>query len=164
MLEQLQRLVEQSSQQQIVENKAIPDQFNNAAIKEVTTQILSNLKGQVAAGNMQQIISLFQSGGGKLMATSPVLNTMVTSVTASLATRFNLPPQVAQTVATNLVPSVMTQVIKKANDPRDIDFDLQQMMRSMTGNNSLDITSMLGEGPKGAISNISNIFGKIFGK
>ena len=164
MLEQLQQLVEQSAKQQIIENKAIPDQFNNAAIKEVTTQIISNLKGQVAAGNMQQVIALFQSGGGRTIAANPVVNTMVTSVTASLATRFNLPPQVAQSVANNLVPPVINQVIKKANDPRDIDFDLQQMMRSMTGNNSLDISSMLGQAPKGAIGNIGNMFGKLFGK
>ena len=161
MLDQLLHLVEQSAREQIVENKAIPDQFNHAAIREVTNQIISNLKGQVAAGNMQQVIAMFQSGGGKSLAANPVVSTIVTSVTASLATRFNLPPQVAQTVANNLVPPVINQVIRKANDPRDIDFDLQQMMRSMTGNNALDITSMLGATPKGPIG---NIFGKLFGK
>jgi hypothetical protein len=164
MLEQLLKLVEQTSQKDIVENKAVPDQFNNAAIKEVTTQIISNLKGQVAQGNMQQIIALFQSGGGKAMGSNPIVSTMVASVTASLTSRFSLPPHAAQAVATSLVPSVMSQVIKKANDPRDIDFDLQQMMRGMTGNNSLDISGMISQAPKGAMGNIGNIFGKLFGK
>jgi len=161
MLEQLLQLVEQSAKEPIIENKAIPDQLNHPAIKEVTNQIISNLKGQVAAGNMQQVIALFQSGGGKSVAANPVVTTMVTSVTAGLSTRFNLPPQVAQNVASNLIPPVINQVIRKANDPRDIDFDLQQMMRSMTGNNSLDISSMMSTPPKGPIG---NIFGKIFGK
>lgn len=164
MLDQLLKLVEESAQKDIVENKAIPDQFNNAAMKEVTTQIISNLKGQVAQGNMQQIIALFQSGGGKNMGSNPLVSTMVASVTASLAARFGLSPQVAQSVASNLVPTVVNQIIKKANDPRDIDFDLQQMMRGMTGNNSLDISGMIGQTPKGAIGNIGNIFGKLFGK
>ena len=47
MLDPLLKLVEQSAQQHIIQNKAIPDQFNNASIKEVTNQILNNLKGQV---------------------------------------------------------------------------------------------------------------------
>ncbi|CAN5319397.1 hypothetical protein BH09BAC3_BH09BAC3_11900 [soil metagenome] len=161
MLEQLLQLVEQSAKEPIIENKAIPDQLNHPAIKEVTHQIISNLKGQVAAGNMQQVIAMFQSGGGKSLAANPVVSTMVTSVTASLATRFNLSPQVAQSVANNLVPPVINQVIKKANDPRDIDFDLQQMMRTMSGNSALDITSLIGATPKGPIG---NILGKLFGK
>ncbi|NOT76523.1 MAG: hypothetical protein HOP08_16465 [Cyclobacteriaceae bacterium] len=164
MLEQLLKLVEENSQQDIIANKAIPDQFNQAAIKEVSTQIISNLKGQVAQGNMQQIISLFQSGGGRNLTSNPLVSTMVTSITASLASRFGISAQAAQSVANTLVPSVMNQIIKKANDPRDIDFDLQQMMRSMTGNNSLDITGMMMEAPKGAMGNIGNIFGKLFGK
>ncbi len=164
MLDQLLKIVEQSSQKEIVENRSIPDQFNNAAIKEVTTQIISNLKGQVAQGNMQQIIALFQTGGGKALSNSPVVSAMVTTVTASLATRFALSPQVAHTVASNLVPIVMSQIIKKSNDPRDIDFDLQQMMRGMTGNSTLDISSMVGQTPKSGMGNIGNIFGKLFGK
>lgn len=164
MLDQLLKLVEQSAQQPIVQNKDIPDQFNNAAIKEVTNQILTNLKGQVAQGNMQQIVTLFQGGAGRTLGSNPMINSMVTSVTSSLTTKFGISDQVAQSIANNLVPTVIGQVIKKANDPHDIDFDLQQMMRSMTGNSGLDISGMLGQNPKGAIGSIGNVFGKLFGK
>ncbi len=164
MLDQLLKLVEQNAQQPIVQNKAIPDQFNNAAIKEVTTQILNNLKGQVAQGNIQQVVTLFHGGGGKTLGTNPVISNMVTSVTTSLTSKFGISDQVAQSIAANLVPTVIGQVIKKANDPHDIDFDLQQMMRNMTGNNSLDISGMIGQPQKGAIGSIGNVFGKLFGK
>lgn len=162
MLEQLLKLVEENSKQPIIENTALPNQFNNAAIKEVTNQIFNNLKGQVVQGNMQQVVTMFQ--GGKGLGGNPVVSTMVLSVTDSLSSKFGVSSQVAQSIATNLVPAVINQVIKKANDPHDIDFDLQQMMRGMSGNNSLDISTMIAETPKSGIGNIGNVFGKLFGK
>lgn len=164
MLEQLLKLVEQNAEQQIVQNKAIPDQFNNAAIKEVTNQIFNNLKGQVAGGNMQQIVAMFQNEKNRAIGSNPVVSTMVTSVTTSLNSKFGISSEVAESVAASLVPQVMSQIIKKANDPHDIDFDLQQMMRGMTGNTSLDISNMIGQQQKSGIGSIGDVFGKLFGK
>lgn len=163
MLDQLLKIVEQNAQESIVQNKAIPDQFNNAAIKDVTSQIISSLKGQVGQGNIQQIVSMFQTGTGRSIGNHPVVGSLVASVAASLSTKFNIPGQVAQSVASSLVPNVMSQLIQKTNDPKDIDFDLQQMMRGMTGNQSLDISAIMGQAPKGALGNVGNIIGKLFG-
>ena len=163
MLESLSKLVEDSAQQTIVQNKSIPDQFNNAAIKEVTNQIVNTLKGQVAQGNLQQVVSMFQSGN-RTIGSNPVVNNMITSVTGSLQSKFGISAEVAQSVASNLVPQVISQVIKKANDPQDIDFDIQQMMRTVSGNSSLDISGMMAQAPKGAIGSIGNVLGKLFGK
>lgn len=163
MLDQLLKLVEESAQQPIVQNESIPNQFNNAAIREVTNQIFNTLKGQVTEGNMQQVITMFQTGTVR-NATNPVLTAMISSVSSSLATKFSMSPLAAQSIANNLVPSVMNQVIKRSKDPHDIDFDLQQMMRGMSGNQSLDISSMMGSVPKSTIKNIADVFGKLFGK
>jgi len=162
MLDQLLRLVEQNAQQSILENKAIPDQLNNAAIKEVTNQIFNGLKGQVKDGNVQQVINLFQTGVTK--QPSQIMNSIVETVTTNLAAKFNMPPDVARSVAARIVPQVMTQVIKKTNDPRDIDFDLQQMLRGMTGNNQLDISSMMPAPPQTTMGSIGGLFNKLFKK
>jgi hypothetical protein len=161
MLDQLLKLVEQNAQQSILQNRAIPDQLNNAAIKEVTNQIFNGIKGEVTQGHMDQVISLFQSGVSKQQ--SPVLTAIVDNVTRNLASKFNLDASVARSVADQIVPQVMAQVIKKTNDPRDIDFDLQQMLRGMSGNNKLDISSMLPH-TKTTIGSISGVFNKLFGK
>ena len=161
MLDQLMKLVEQNARQSILENRAIPDQLNNAAIKEVTNQIFNGIKGEVTQGHMDQVISLFQSGVTKQQ--SPVLTAIVDTVTRNLVSKFNLAPEVARGVADQIVPQVMTQVIKKTNDPRDIDFDLQQMLRGMSGNNQLDISSLMPPA-KTTIGSISGVFTKLFGK
>lgn len=160
MLDQLLKLVEQNAKSSIVENKAIPDQLNNAAIKEVTNQIYNGLKGQVSGGNMQQVITLFQSGIGK--TPSPVMNNIMQTVCENLTSKFNITPEVAKSVASNLVPTVMNQVIRRTNDPKDIDFDLQQMLRGMSGNNQLDISSMLTNVQKSSV--LGGVLGKLFGK
>lgn len=162
MLDQLLKLVEQNAGQAIVGNKAIPDQLNNAAIKEVTNQIFNGLKGQVTRGNMEQVISLFQGGATK--ATSPVIDSIIQTVTSSLSSKFSIAPDVARSVADKIVPPVMNQVIKKTNDPRDIDFDLQQMLRGMSGNSQLDISSLLPSTSKTTIGSIGQVFSKLFGK
>lgn len=159
MLDQLMKLVEQNAQKSILENKAIPDQLNNAAIKEVTNQIFNGLKGQVSGGNMQQVINLFHGGASK--QPSPVLNSILETVSTNLASKFNISQDVARSVAQQIVPQVMNQVIKKTNDPRDIDFDLQQMLRGMSGNSQLDISSMI---PAEQKTTIGSAFSKLFKK
>lgn len=156
------RIVEQNASQSIVQNKAIPDQLNNAAIKEVTNQIFNSLKGQVSQGNMQQVINLFQSGVTKQQ--SPVMASIMETVSRSLAGKFSITPEVAQSVTAQIVPVVMAEVIKKTNDPRDIDFDLQQMLRGMSGNSQLDISSMLPAQPKTTLGSIGEVFGRLFKK
>jgi hypothetical protein len=162
MLDQLLKLVEQNATQAIVANKAIPDQLNNAAIKEVTNQIFNGIKGQVTRGDMSQVIDLFQTSNSKTQ--SPVITSIIDTVSTSLAGKFQIAPDVARSVANSIVPAVMNQVIKKTNDPKDIDFDLQQMLRGMSGDAKLDISSMLPKAPKTTIVNIGGVFSKLFKK
>jgi len=162
MLEPLFKIVEQNAQKSIIQNTSIPDQLNNAAIKEVASQIFSNLKGQVSQGNMQQVISLFQVGN-RGISTHPVVNSVVTSVAESLTAKFGIASSVAQSVAISMVPIVLNEVVRKANDPKDIEFDLQQMMRGMSGNNNLDISSVMPV-QRSTIGKMGDMLGKLFGK
>lgn len=162
MLDQLLKLVEQNATQAIVDNKAIPDQMNNAAIKEVTNQIFNGIKGQVTRGDMAQVINLFQTGNSKTQ--SPVITSIIETVTTSLAGKFQIAPDVARSVASSIVPAVMNQVIKRTNDPKDIDFDLQQMLRGMSGDARLDISGMIPQPSKTTIGSIGGVFSKLFKK
>lgn len=163
MMNQLQKIVEECAQEQIIQNKAIPDQLNNAAIREVCDQMFTCLKDQVTKGAMQEVVTLFQKNS-MVKQNNPLVATMTSCVASSLTSKFSITPQVSQSVANNLVPTVLNQVIARTNDPRNIDFDLQQMMRGMTGNSSLDISQMLNQAPKTTVGSVSGVFGKIFGK
>jgi hypothetical protein len=171
MLDQLVKLVEQNAGKAIVQNDAIPNQFNNAAIQEVAGGIFNAMKGQVAQGNLQQVVSMFQGGGNQSnFANNPMVKQMIASVAGNFASKFGVSSAQAQSIVAGLLPTVMNQFVKKTNDPKDSSFDLTNMMRSMSGNNSLDVGSIIGSlagggnsksNPLGALGGLA---GKLFGK
>jgi hypothetical protein len=160
MLDQLIKLVEQNAGKDIVQNKAIPDQHNQAAIQAVAEQIFSGLKSQASAGNVQQIAGMFQ--GGKASASNPVVNQLIASVAGSVAKKFGVSSQAATSMAQSLLPTVMNQLVQKTNDPKDNSFDLGGIMKSVTGNNSFDVSSLLG-GKSGG-GGLGDMLGGMFGK
>lgn len=164
MLDQLTKLVEQYAGDAIVTNNAVPNQHNNAAIQEVASQIFNGMKGQVAQGNLQQVVSVFQGQQGNSLTNNPLVSGMASQIAGSLASKFGVSPQAAQSIVATLIPQVMNQFVKKTNDPNDNDFDLQNMMRGFSGNNDLDIGNILGKvsGSKGNAGGIGDVLGKLF--
>jgi hypothetical protein len=121
----------------------------------------------VKQGNLQQVVSMFQgSQSSNSLTSNPLVGSLVSNVAGSLASKFGVSPQVAQGIATSLLPTVMNQFVKKTNNPRDTDFDLQNMMRGFTGNNNFDVGSVVGQlasSPQ-AKGMLGGMLGKLFGK
>jgi hypothetical protein len=166
MLDQLIKLVEQNAGKAIVQNDAVPNQHNNAAIQEVASQIFNGLQGQVKQGNLQQVVSMFQGKSSNSLTGNPVVSMIVSNVAGSLASKFGVSPQAAQGIANNLLPVVMNQFVQKTNNPNDQDFDLENMMRGFTGNSNFDVGGLLGQlasSPQ-AKKGIGGVLGKLFGK
>lgn len=165
MLDQLIKLVEQNAGKAIVDNAAIPNQHNNAAIKEVASQIFSGLQTQAQQGNLQQLAGMFQ-GGGSSLTNNPIVSSLITSVAGSVASKFGISPQAAQSMASSLLPTVMSQLVKKTNDPKDNSFDLTDIMKTVSGNSSLDVGSILGQlsGGKSPLGGLGGMLGGLFGK
>ncbi len=158
MLDQLIKLVEQNAGKAIVTNKAIPDQHNQAAIKTVAEQIFNGLKGHASQGNLQQLAGMFQGGGNA--SSNPIVTQLISSVAGSVASKFGISSQAAQSMAASLLPTVMNQLVKKTNDPKDNSFDLGGIMKSVTGNNSFDLGSLMG----GKSGGLGGMLGGLLGK
>jgi hypothetical protein len=170
MLDQLVKLVEQNAGDAIIKNQAIPNQFNNAAIQEVAGSIFNTLKGQAAQGNLQQVAAMFQGGASQSnLANNPMVKQMIASVAGNFAAKFGVSSSQAQSIVAGLLPTVMNQLVKKTTDPKDNSFDLTEIMKSVSGNNNLDVTSIIGQLAGGnAKSNpldaLGGLAGKFFGK
>ncbi|HTJ50817.1 MAG TPA: DUF937 domain-containing protein [Cyclobacteriaceae bacterium] len=141
MLDQIMDLVKQHAGDAIINNQAIPNQHNDAAIADVSNQIFSGLQNQISQGNFQQVTSLFQGGS---IANNPMVTQIISSVAGSLASKFGVSPQSAQSIASSLIPTVMNKFISKTNDPSDSSFNLQDVMSGLGGSN-FDIGGMLGQ-------------------
>lgn len=167
MIDQLIKLVEQNAGEAIVNNNSLPNQYNNAAIEEVARQIFDGMQSQVNSGNMQQVMSMFQGGNMSSLVNHPMVAQIISNIAANFATKFGVSQQTARTIAMGLIPQVMNQLVNKTNNPNDRDFDLQDMLRGFTGNNSLNLDDVLGNltgsSGQGGLGNLGNVLGNILG-
>ncbi len=167
MIDQLIKLVQQNADEAIVKNNALPNQFNNAAIEEVARQIFDGMQTHVSSGNMQQVTSMFSGGDMSSLVNNPMVAQIISNIASNFASKFGVSQQTARTIAMSLIPQVMSQFVNKTNNPNDRDFDLQDMLRGFTGNNSLNLNDVLGSfvgnGSKGGLGDLGNVLGNILG-
>jgi hypothetical protein len=161
MLDQILKLVEQNAGDTIVKNDAIPNQFNKDAIQDVATQIYNGLQGQAKQGNVQELASVFKGGA---VSSNPMVDQIISTITGSLASKFNVSPQAASSIANSLIPVVMNQLVKKTSDPNDKDFDLQNMLKNLTGNSNVGdmLSQVTGKGDDQKDTGTPNVLGNLF--
>jgi hypothetical protein len=153
MIDQLIKLVKQNADEAIVKNNALPNQFNNAAIEEVASQIFNGMQTQVKSGNMQQVTSMFKGGDMNSLVNHPMVAQIISNIAGNFASKFGVSQQTARTIAMGLIPQVISQFVNKTNDPNDRDFDLQDMLQGFTGNPS-----------QGGLGDLGNVLGNMLGK
>ena len=135
MLDELLKLVSNNAQQAIVNNDAIPNEHNEAAIQEVTNTIQSGLAEHAAGGGLDSIVQMFGGKAGDL-ANNPMVQNMINNAAASLAAKFSVDPAQASSIAKALIPQVMNQFTQKTADPNDNSFDLNSVISSFSGGNA----------------------------
>jgi hypothetical protein len=87
---------------------------------------------------------------------------LIASAAGAVAKKFGVSQQAAESMAKNLLPTVMNQLVQKTNDPKDNSFDLGGIMKSVTGNNSFDVGSLLGK--SGGGGGLGDMLGGMLGK
>src|SRR5689334_18377401 len=118
MLENVLKLVKENAGDAIIDNPAIPNEYNEAAIQTTTQSILSGLRQQVNEGNLEGFMNLF-SGKAGATTNHSVINHVNQSVVGNLMTRFDISNGAAGAIASAIVPTVMEALISKTSDPSD---------------------------------------------
>ena len=164
MIDQLKKLVENYAGDAVIRNTEVPDEKNAEAIDAISSGIEEGLQNEVRQGKYEEFLSMFEKGGQSLSG-NPAVSGIMNSVVGNLSSRLGLSSQVAQSIATSLIPMVMNGFVNKTNDPDDNDFDLQDMLKSFSGKEGLDVNELLGKftGGSKAGSGVGDMIGKIFG-
>jgi uncharacterized protein YidB (DUF937 family) len=154
MFEQLMNLVKEHSGEQIINNAAIPNEHNEEAVSSVATSIFSVLQTQVANGNVNTLLQMFQGNNqqntdGTVVNAqnnqgNPIMNSMIASVVGNFATKFGMNEQTATGIANSLLPTIMENFVNKTNDEKDSSFNLQGILAAVSGDNKLDIGGLIG--------------------
>jgi hypothetical protein len=142
--DQLVNRVKEHAGDAIINNTAIPNQKNNAAIKETASSILKGLKGQMAGGNLGNITDLIKNGN---ISNNPAVGTIKDQAVKQMMKKFKLDSSTAGAIAANLIPAVLSSLSKKTNDPNDNSFDMDDILKTLKGGGGIlgSLKGMLGK-------------------
>ena len=151
MLENLLDLIKQEGKEAVINNPAIPNEKNDEVLAEATSTVAGGLQNLVSGGGLQSILSLFGGGGQQQgdkssIMSNPIVSMMIGHFSKKLMTKFNLQSNQASGVAANLIPSVISSLINKTNDPNNSSFTLDSLLNSLTGGQSEQVAQQQGEG------------------
>jgi uncharacterized protein YidB (DUF937 family) len=132
MLDNLFELVKSHAGNAIINNPAIPNEHNDAAVEVASSSIFDTLKNAATGGNIGDIMSMF-SGGSNNAASSPIAGLIQNNMVQSLIQKFGLEQGAASNVASGLIPNVLQNLVHKTNDPNDSSFDIQGILSKVTG-------------------------------
>ena len=145
MFEQLLSLVKENAGDAIVNNPAIPNEHNDAAINTAATGIMDHLKTAMSSGGVDGITNLFKGGN---VAGNPMVGNISNGVAQNLMSKFGIDSNQAGGIVQSLIPVVMSKFVNKTNDPNDKSFDMQGIIGSLTSG-----------GAGGLLGGIKNVFG-----
>ena len=111
MLDQILALVNQFGQSTIVENADVPNQHNEAALGLTANAIMTGLKGAVAQGALPQLLGMM--GNTHELTKSPVVQSIIQSLTKEFTSKLSLSADKAGGVAANTVQQVLSGFLGK---------------------------------------------------
>jgi len=155
MLDNLFDLIKQNAGSSIIDNPAIPNEHNDAAVSMASSSIMDGLKNMLANGNAQDVINLFNHQGGDI-ANTPAAQQISGGFIQNLMNKFGLGEGAASGIAASLIPMVLQKLVHKTNDANDNSFDIQSIIGSLTGGGQqtaggggLDIQNILNQFTRG---------------
>ncbi len=144
MLDNLFDLIKGVAGDAVINNPDVPNKDNDAVVAEATNTVAGGLQNLVAGGGLQSILSLFggknnqQQGQSSLMS-NPIVSMMIGHFAKKLMGKYGLQSNQASGVAQSLIPSVISNLISKTNDPNNSTFTLDGLLNSLTGGQSQQI-------------------------
>ncbi|AYQ33183.1 hypothetical protein [Runella sp. SP2] len=135
MLEQLMSLIQDNSQDAIVNNPAIPNQNNNAAMQTVFQSVVGGLQNEAQGGNLSGLMGLLsgQGGQGGSLMNNPIVAGIAQNAIGSLMEKFGLSNSAAGNIIAQVLPGVLSSMISKTSNPNDNSMDFGGIMGALLG-------------------------------
>lgn len=142
MLDNLMNLVRQYAGNAVVNNPAIPNEHNEAAVQSAGSSIMSTLQNALSGGRLNEVLGFFKNGGA---GSHDIVQEATGNYAHDLQDKFGVNAAEAQSVANQVVPQTMNQLANKAADPSDNSFNIQNIFNQLSGGKTggLDIQGML---------------------
>lgn len=133
MLENLQQLVTQFSQEAIIDNPAIDNSRNKEAISAATASVYTGLHDTANNGGLKQLLNMFGNGD---IDNSAITQKIQNNYANTLTSKFNVDAEQAQGIAGGMIPDILKNLVNKTNDTSDSSFNLQDIFQKLSGGNA----------------------------
>ena len=135
MLENLFQLIKDYGQEEVVNNPDIPNEQNEAVMAEASHAVAGTLQQNLAQGNVQEVMNLFNSNSSAQIMSSPVAQNMQAGFMDNITNKLGINKNVAIGLAATLIPMVISKMVKRTRSTADADscFDLGNLISSLTG-------------------------------
>ena len=135
MLENLFNLIKETGAGSVINNPAVPNNQNDAVIASATHSVADGLQSVLAGGGLQKVLSLFggNSGSGSSLLNNPIVSNIISSFTNKLTNNHGIPGDQASGIANSLIPSAISNLVSKTNNPNDSSFNINSIIGSLTG-------------------------------
>ncbi len=136
MIEQLFSLIQQESQQEIINNPAIPNEQNGLAVGLATESIFGGLQNVLANGGLEQVMGLFGNNQQGLNQQNPLVGGIIQNLIGQFMTRLGLSQQSATGIASALIPLVLGKLVGNTTSTENNGFDINGLLGSLLGGKS----------------------------
>jgi hypothetical protein len=150
MLEQLMGLIQENSQEAVVNNPAVPNENNNDVMQTLLGSITGGLQQEAQGGNISGIMGLLsgktvQSGGSDLMS-NPIVSGIANNAIGSIMEKFGFSSSTAGSLVASVLPGVLSSFINKTSNPNDSSIDFNSILGSLMGGGSGAASGVQGGG------------------
>jgi hypothetical protein len=145
MVDKLLDLVKEHAGNAVVNNPAVPNAKNGLAIQSIADGILSGLQQQAGGKGFGNIVGMLASAGN---VKPTVVGGVQQSVVSALTQKTGLGSGISQSIAAQIVPSILNSLSHKSADASNSSFDIGGILSSLTGGKTagLDIQGMIDRG------------------
>lgn len=140
MLDILFKLIQQNTQEAVVDNPAVPNQHHEGVQQAIMQAIEGGLSDAVSKGNLTDVMDLFSKGthADKIQG-NPIVNQISGSLMDTLASKFNLAQPVSQGIIAQVLPLILSQLAGKVADQKDGSIDMNGVISAIAGGKAGDI-------------------------
>ncbi len=132
MLDNILGMVKNTVGNMISNNNAVPEDKKGQTIDTATQAIGDGLKQNLNMNNLSSLTNLFK-GGGQASGSNPIVSSITNNVVNALMQKVGLPQSTSNSLASGIVPAVMSMLSGKAKDPNEKGFDLQSLISTFSG-------------------------------
>jgi hypothetical protein len=139
MLDQLLDLIQQNSQQAIVQNPAVPNEQNEDVMKTLLGSITGGLQEQAQNGNIQGIMGLLSGNNGAAaggIMNNPIIASIASNAIGSLMQKFGINNGAASSIVSSVLPGVIGGLVSKVSNSGDSSLDFNSILGGLLGGGS----------------------------